>query len=156
MTETLVDIAYGDELWIGRTTVVEQTPTTTWTEVRGIETLNFPSKPPEDVDATHMKSPGRSRETIPGLLPVGDWSQDIQMWIGSPEDTLLEELAEQTEEGTREIVYIEFHIVGGARRTYTGYVNEYTPQGTVGDKRMVTLGLKLFAREETNPRTIPG
>lgn len=146
-----VDVAYGDQLWIGRT-VGE---TTTWTEILGIETLNFPTKAPEEVDVTHLRSPGRSRETIPGLMPVADWSQAIQYWPGEDHDVLLESLYAVAEGGERELVLVEFFVEGGARRTYSGYVDDYTPQGTVGDKRMVNLGLKLFDRQETNPRTLP-
>jgi hypothetical protein len=147
------DIGYQDELWIGRTV----SSTTTWTQILGITELAAPSKVPDDIDVTHMQSPGRSRETIPGLLAIGDWSQDLQYWPGEAHDTLLEDLAEQTETGDREIVQIEFLFATGAtpvRRTYSGYVNEYTPQGSVGEIRTVTLGLKLFDRVTPNPRTI--
>jgi len=144
------DIGYQDELWIGRTVA----SVTTWTQVYGLTELNAPQKVPEDIDVTHMQSPGRSRETIPGLLAIGDWSQDIQYWPGEAHDVLLEELAAKTETGDRELVQIEFLFVGGARRTYSGYVNEYTPSGSVGDVRNVTLGLKLFERTPTNARPI--
>jgi hypothetical protein len=135
------DIGYQDELWIGR-----GTGSVTWTQILGITELSAPQKVPEDIDVTHMQSPGRSRETIPGMLAVGDWSQDIQYWPGELHDVLLEELAAKSETGDRELVQIEFKFLGGARRTYSGYVNEYTPQASVGDVRTVTLGLKLFDR----------
>jgi hypothetical protein len=147
------DIGYQDELWIGRT--VDET--TTWTQILGITELAAPQKVPEDIDVTHMQSPGRSRETIPGLLAIGDWSQDLQYWPGEAHDTLLEELAADTEAGERELVLIEFLFATGAtpkRRTYSGYVNEYTPNASVGEVRTVTLGLKLFDRQATNDRVI--
>lgn len=142
-----VDIGYQDELWIGR----GETPT--WTQVLGIETLAMPEKVPEDVDVTHMQSPGRSRETIPGLLAVGDWSQEIQYWPGEDHDVILEELYAKNEEGDREVILIEFAYDGGTRRTYQGYVNSYIPTSSVGDKRMVNLSMKLFGRVD-NTRTI--
>ena len=148
-----VGIAYQDELWIGRTVAT----VTTWTQILGIEELAAPSKVPEDVDVTHMQSPGNSRETQPGLLSIGDWSQDLQYWPGESHDVLLEDLYGETESGTRELVLIEFLFENGAtpvRRTYQGYVNEYTPQGSVGDKRTVTLALKLFDRQAANVRVI--
>jgi hypothetical protein len=94
---------------------------------------------------------------VPGLLSIGDWSQDLQYWPGEAHDTLLEDLYALTEAGTRELVEIEFLFNNGSadvRRTYSGYVNEYTPQSTVGDKRTVTLALKLFERIDPNPRTV--
>lgn len=143
------DIAYQDELWIGR----EDTGGTDWTQILGIETLGAPERVPEEIDVTHMQSPGRTRETIPGLLAAADWSQEIQHWIGHESHELLDELAELTETGEHEDVLIEFNV-GGIRRTYRGYVNHFTPSGTVGDKRMVTLALKIFERETPNPRVV--
>jgi hypothetical protein len=144
------DIAYDWELWIGRT-VAE---TTTWTQIYGFTSLPFPQQLPEDVDVTHMQSPGRTRETIPGLLPVADWSQEKQIWDGDAGDTLLDTLAALTEAGTKEDVLIEFNIPDGMRRTYRGYVNLYTPTGTVGDVAMANVSLKLNERQASNARVI--
>jgi hypothetical protein len=148
-----VDIAYDWEMWIGRTVAA----VTTWTQIMGFETLPFPAQAPEDVDVTHMQSPGRTRETAPGLLPVADWSQEKQLWPGSPGDILLLTLADLTEAGTKEDVLIEFNLdpAGSSiRRTYRGYINSYTPTGTVGDKAMAELAVKIMERQATNPRTI--
>ena len=156
--ESQADIAYDWELWIGRTTIVESVPTTTWTQIRGFEGLPFPEQTPEDVDVTHLQSPGRTRETIPGLLPVVDWSQEKQLWPDDDGDQLLETLAGLTEAGTKEDVLFEFNLEPGGtsiRRTYRGYVNSYTPTGTVGDKAMATLAVKIMERQATNSRTIP-
>lgn len=147
------DLAYNWELWIGRTVAM----TTTWTQIFGFEALPFPEQVPEDIDVTHINSPGRTRETIPGLIPVVDWSQEKQLW-GDDGDTLLEELAELTAAGTRETVQIEFNIdpAGtGIRRTYRAYVNQFTPTGSVGEKAMATVDFKILDRQATNPRTIP-
>jgi len=147
------EIAYDWELWIGRT-VAE---TTTFTQIFGLESLPFPEQVPEDQDVTHMQSPGRTRETTPGLLPVADWSQDIQIWPGDACDTLLEALAALTASGEKEDVLIEFNIDPAgtkARRTYRGYVNSYTPTGTVGEKAMATLAVKILDRQDTDARVI--
>ena len=151
------DIAYDWELWIGRETGTVEDPETTWTQIRGFESLPFPEQAPEDVDVTHMQSPGRTRETIPGLLPVADWSQDKQLWPGDDGDILLSTLADLTEAGTKEDVLLEFNLEpAGAsiRRTYRGYINSYTPTGTVGDKAMATLNVKIMERQASNARTI--
>lgn len=141
------DIGWRDELWIGRT-VAE---VTTWTQILGVETLGTPERTPEEVDVTHMQSPGRTRETIPGLLTSADWSQELQYWPAHESQELLETLAGLTETGEKEDVLVEFGV-GGVRRTYRGYVNTFTPSSTVGDKRMVTLGMKIFERINPNPR----
>lgn len=147
-----VGIGWQDELWIGRT--ASGGGTTTWTQILGIETINTPEKVPEDVDVTHMQSPGRTRETIPGLLAAADWSQEIQYWPAHESQQLLETLAGLTEDGTKEDVHVEF-VVGGIRRTYRGYVSHFTPQSSVGEKRMATLAMKIFERITPDPRVLP-
>lgn len=150
------DIAYDWELWIGRED--EITPGTyNFTQIFGFENLPFPEQVPEDVDVTHMQSPGRTRETIPGLLPVADWTQEKQLWAGDAGDTMLETLSALTAAGTKEDVLIEFNIDPAGtsiRRTYRGYINSYTPTGTVGDKSMGNLAVKILDRQATNTRTI--
>ena len=147
------DIAYDWELWIGRT-VAE---TTTWTQIFGFESLPFPDQIPEDEDATHMQSPGRTRETTPGLLPVADWSQEKQLWAGDAGDVLLDTLAGLTASGAKEDVLIEFNMDPEGtktRRTYRGYVNSYTPTGTVGGKSMANVAVKILDRQATDARVI--
>lgn len=145
------DIGYQDELWIGP--VDGGTTPTSWTQILGIETLNTPERTPDDVDVTHMQSPGRTRETIPGLMSAADWSQELQYWPEHESQILIEELATATETGSRVDVLIEF-VVGGIRRTYRGYVNAWTPQSSVGDKRMASLAMKIMNRLEDNPRAV--
>jgi hypothetical protein len=146
-------LAYDWEMWIGRTVA----STTTWTQIYGFEALPFPDQVPEDIDVTHLQSPGRTRETMPGLLPVVDWTQDKQLWFDAGDD-LLELLAAQTATGVREDVLIEFNLdpTGSEiRRTYRGYVNSFTPTGSVGDKAMASVAIKILDRQPTNTRTIP-
>lgn len=148
-----VDIAYQYEMWIGRTvaSVLE------WTQVFGLESLPFPEQQPEEVDVTHMQSPGRTRETIPGLIGVVDASVEKQRWGADDGDILLDELAGLTASGAREDVLIEFNTGGAApevRRTYRGYINSYTPTGTVGDKEMCAVSMKIFELQATNARVI--
>ncbi|MFC3059514.1 phage tail tube protein [Paenirhodobacter populi] len=146
------EVAWDDELWIGPTSPAGAT-VTEWTQIYGIETLNTPERTPDDIDVTHMQSPGRARETIPGMMGSADWSQDLQFWPTHASQVLLDNLATLTETGEYENVLIEF-VVGGIRRTYRGYVNTFIPQASVGEKRMVTLNLKIFERRATNPRPV--
>lgn len=149
-------IAYDWELWIGRETA-PGADDHTFTQIYGFESLPFPDQVPEDIDVTHLNSPGRTRETLPGLLPVADWSQDKQYWPGDPGDVILEALAALTAEGSREIVLFEFNIDPAgtsARRTYRGYVNSFIPTGSVGDKAMASMSAKILDRQATNARVI--
>lgn len=140
-----VDIAYQYEMWIGPVPGGTGVTVPDWTQVFGFETLNFPTKVPEDIDVTHMQSPGRSRETKPGLLPVGEFSQEMQRWRTDPGQNLLEELADLNEVGTPEDVLVEL-VIGGTRRTYRTNISSFSSGGTVGGKEMATLDAKLFNR----------
>lgn len=151
------DIAYDWELWIGRTAVVEGSPVTTYTQILGFTSLPFPDKTPEDLDVTHMQSPGRSRETTPGLTAAVDWTQEKQIWVGNAGDTLLATLAALSDAGTPEDVIVEFNLTPdgtGPRRAYRAQVRAYNPVGEVGGVAMVSVAFKIF-----NPvaagRTIP-
>ena len=145
------DVAWNDELWIGP--IGTGVTVTAWTQILGVEEVAMPEKTPDDIDVTHMQSPGRSRETIPGLLSVADFSQELQFWDGHASQELLDDLAALTEAGTPEYIRVEMKV-GTIRRTYRGYVETFNPQGSVGDKRMATLTMKLFERVTPNPRVV--
>ncbi|WP_417257354.1 hypothetical protein [Celeribacter sp.] len=136
-------VSYQDELWIGRTVSEIET----FTQVLGVEEVSMPENVPDDVDVTHQQSPGRTKETIPGMLPSADYSQDLQFWPNDAGQTIIDELAALTEAGTPEYVSLVF-VVGSKQRVYRGYVNSYTPTGTVGDKRMASMSAKIFNRLE--------
>jgi hypothetical protein len=156
MTASQAQVSYNDQVWIGRQTGTAEAPVTTWTQILGLEPVPFPENVPEEIDVTHQQSPGRSRETRPGLSPAVDATLEKQMWLGHAGDTLLITLADAYEGGTREDVLIEFLIDASQplRRTYRGHIISYIPQATVGDKRMASVGMKIFERQATNPRTI--
>lgn len=145
------DVAWNDELWIGP--VGAGGTVTAWTQVLGVEEVAMPEKTPDDIEVTHMQSPGRSRESIPGLLAVADFSQELQFWDGHASQALLDSLAALTEAGNPEFIRVEMKV-GSLRRTYRGYVETFNPQGSVGDKRMATLTMKLFERVTPNPRVV--
>lgn len=152
MPASQAKISYNDQLWIGRTVA----DVTTWTQILGIEDLPLPSKVPPSEDVTHQQSPGRSRETIPGLSDSVEASIEKQLWLGSPSDVLLTDLADDYELGIKEDVLIEFLVDPTAtsplRRTYRGNVTGFVPGANVGTKRMVTVSMSIFERQSTNER----
>lgn len=146
------DVSWGDQLYIGRFASGGGDPA--FTQIYGIETMPMPERAPEDMDVTHQQSPGRSRETIPGLMAAADYSLEKQLWATDAGDLLLDELAGLSEAGNAEHVLIEF-VVADIRRTYRGYVNAFTPQAPVGEKRPVTVAFKIFNRVTPDPRPLP-
>ncbi|NPD15745.1 hypothetical protein HOY34_11080 [Xinfangfangia sp. D13-10-4-6] len=142
-------VAWQDELWIGRTATGGGGPD--WVQILGIETIAMPDRVPESIRVTHMQSPGRAHEDVPGFMESADYSQDLQDW-GEDEEflELLDDLAALTEAGTPEFVQIAF-VVGGRQRTYRGYVNSFTPAGTVAEKRTAAASFKILNRITPNP-----
>ena len=154
---TKADVAHDWELWIGRTAIVDEEPVTTWTQIRGFEAMPHPDQQPERQDATHMQSPGRARETIAGLLPEAEWSQEKQLWPEDDGDILLKELSDLTRLGTAEDVLIEFNIgpdTSDFRETFRGEVSSYIATGTVGQIGMANLTLLIRDPQPTNPRVV--
>ena len=155
-TSSQADIAYDWELWIGRESAPGEDDHT-FTQVRGFTALPFPDQQPEREDVTHMQSPGRTRESIPGLLPEAEWSQEKQLWPDDAGDVILKELSDKTRDGEPEEVLIEFNIDpegGSFRETFRGEVSGYIPTGTVGNVAMANLSLLLRNPQATNPRVI--
>ena len=146
------DVAYQFELWLGRYPS-GGTGTPAFTQVLGVETIGMPEQSPEDIDVTHMQSPGATRETIPGLLPVVDYAQEMQDWPDDPGQIILDELATLTAQRQREDIVVEM-VIGDRRRSYRAYVNSFTPTGTVGGKAMASAAFKVMNRLATNPRVV--
>lgn len=135
-----VDIGYGTVIRVGRG------GGPSWTQIMGGEQAGVPSQPPEDIDVTHFQSPGRTRETMPGLKPVADFDLELQYWPESDTDVLLMELADLTSAGSREIVLLEITPNGGQTWVFQAYLNEYVPSMAVAEKQMVTARWKVMAR----------
>jgi len=137
---SLVDIGYGTKIRIGRGAGPD------WTDIMGGEKASVPSQPPDDVDVTHFNSPGGTKETMPGMKAVADYGLELQYWPTSPTHALLQELADLTSAGTRELVLLEITPSGGTAVTYQCYVNEYVPSMSVAEKQMVTASFKVMGR----------
>ena len=63
--------------------------TPTWTNVTGVQNIEWPDRVPADLDITNQASPGLAEENMPGLLPAIDWSVDLLLDDGSAGDTAL-------------------------------------------------------------------
>lgn len=135
-----VDIGWGTVIRFGR----GEGPS--WTQIMGAEQAGIPSQPPEDLDVTHFQSPGRTRETRPGMKAVADYEVTLQYWPGSDTDEMLMELAALTDAGTPEIGLLEITPNGGQTWLFQAYLNEYVPSMSVAEKQMVACRFKVMAR----------
>ena len=96
---------------------------------------------------------GRAKAPPTPDLPHRPKASAVPWHHGHASQELLDDLAALTEAGTPEYIRVEMKV-GTIRRTYRGYVETFNPQGSVGDKRMATLTMKLFERVAPNPRVV--
>lgn len=123
----------------------------TWTTLNGVEEAQFPDQTPDDVDTTHLGSPGETEESIAGLKKVGSLTLPIQYAPGGPTDTLLSGLAD-----THEDVVLEIVPKGGSTHRWAAYVNSWRPTDiNAKGKMMAELVLKVKAKISTDPPAEP-
>jgi len=126
-------IGYGSSVRIG----VGATPT--WTVLELIGDLELPDEQVDDVEVTHMKSPGRRKQFIAGLIDGGEVGIPMNYIPGSASDILIRGLKASGEQ-----VLIEFTITeDGDPETYSGYCKGYSRTAPIGDKMTATATFKL-------------
>lgn len=111
--------------------------TPTWTNVTGVQNIEWPDRVPADLDITNQASPGLAEENMPGLLPAIDWSVDLLLDDGSAGDTALTALnARDGTTGEKELHLVEV-TAGGKTITCVGYLKDYKPIASL--KGVVTM-----------------
>lgn len=95
-----------------------------WTNIPGIDEVDFPDQTRPNLDVTHLESPGDTEETIRGMKPVAEWSKTMHYVEGSDADVALVAL-----DASGDTFIMEFKPGAGAARQYSAYVNGYVPSG---------------------------
>ena len=106
-----------------------------------ITNVTPPSDSVDDLDATHMKSPGRVREFISGLSDPGDMSLDGNYVPGAATDAFI--LAWRLSGETRAVRIVYPASLSVNYDQFPAYVKSYTPTMSIGEKMGFTLGLKV-------------
>lgn len=140
--------SYQDELWLARK--ASGGSSFTATQILGVSTFAMPEKVPDSLDVTHQQSPGRSRESISGLLAEAEFSTELQFWPEHPSQIMVDALATLTEQGAPEEVQASF-VVGGIQRTYRAHVWTWIPNAPLGETRTANITLKIYERITPNP-----
>lgn len=83
---TLAKVGYGGEFHLGNSTDI-------LTELVEVVSFTLPNGETETVEATHLKSPGRRREYIAGMIEDGELEVTLNYVPGSATDTLILEAA---------------------------------------------------------------
>jgi len=132
MTEAT--IGYGTQIRIG----VGVTPT--WTTLAEIKDVTWPVAEADDIEATHMASPNRTKEFISGLTDNGEVVVPMNWVPGSATDVLLAGL-----KASGELVQVEFtdNTDGATPEVYVGYVRRYSRTSPVNDVQMAEAAFRI-------------
>ncbi|SNT76713.1 phage tail tube protein [Paracoccus seriniphilus] len=126
-------IGYGSRVRIG----VGETPT--WTELEFVGDIDMPDEQIDEIEVTHMKSPGRRKQFISGLTDGGEVSIPMNYIPGSATDVLLLGLKASGETVQVEITLTET----GTPEIYAGFLKGYARTAPVNDKMMATATFRL-------------
>ncbi len=106
----------------------------TFTTIVGVEEFDMPDQTPDDIDVTHLNSPGDTEESIPGMKKAVDWDLNIQYAPGSDTDVLLTSLRVSGED-----FLLEIKAVGAEARTWAAYVKNYRATGINAKGKMMSV-----------------
>jgi predicted secreted protein len=107
-------------------------------ELAEITDVTPPNAQTDDVEVTHMQSPGRVKEYIPGLTDYQTMQVGMNYVPSSATDAFLRTW--QTD-GTSRACKITYP--NAVTHTFTGYFKGYQPSAAVADKMSATLEVKV-------------
>lgn len=129
-------IGYGSTIRIGRGA------TPTWTEIELVGDITLPDEQIDEVEITHMKSPGRRRQFIAGLLDGGEITVPMNYIPGSVTDVLLLDIKSTGEEIILEITPGE----GSVPEQYSAFLKGYARTAPIDDKMTAEATFRLSAQ----------
>lgn len=126
-------LGYGTTVRIGRG------PTPTFTEIALVGDVDLPDEQADEVEVTHMKSPGRRKQFISGLIDSGEIGIPMNYIPDSATDTLLKSIKASGED-----VIVEITLPGAADlEQFTGFLKGYARTAPVNDKMTATATFRL-------------
>lgn len=110
----------------------------TWLPVAEVTSITPPSDTVDQVDVTHMQSPNRRREFVPGLSDPGSASLEMNFVPGSASDLLIQEIR-----GTGEQVKCRITFPSSVTWVFDGQIESYEPAIPNEDKMTATVSFKV-------------
>lgn len=144
MPETQASIGYGSYFHIS------EDSGSTWTEIAEVFDITPPNDTVDEIDATHMQSPNRTREFIPGLIDPGEASFEMNFVPGSTSDLKISALKVA---GTRVKCRITFP--NSVTWVFTGWVSGYEPAVPTDDKMTATVTWRVSGSTVSTPAAAP-
>ena len=124
MAESQARIGLGSKAFITR-----DQPDAVKFELAEIKDMNWPSAEADEVDVTHMASPGGFKEFIQGLKDLSTTTLAMNWVPGSPTHTLIMELFASGEKFT-----LEFLLVGETQgEKFRAFIKGYPRTAPVGE-----------------------
>ncbi|WP_414898431.1 phage tail tube protein [Rhodovulum sp. YEN HP10] len=108
-----------------------------------VNEITPPNQQADDIDVTHQKSPGKTREYIAGMIEPGDMTVSLNWIPGSPTDLVIQSLKAS---GARRRMRIAWN--NGIAWTFTGYIKGFEPSTALGDKMTGTVTIKVAGSTE--------
>lgn len=144
MAETEASIGYGSQFHLSRDSEA------TWLPLGEVYDITPPNDTVDEVDATHMQSPNRTREFIPGLIDPGEASFEQNFIPGSASDALIREI-----KGLGERVRCRITFPNGVTWKFTGWVSGYEPAVPTDDKMTATVTWRVTGPTVSTPAAAP-
>lgn len=136
MTEAILGYDTGYEIWDSTLSVPAYVP------VAEVTMVTPGSATADRVEATHMKSPGRRREYIAGLIDSGEASIEINWVPGSATDELIRRVFESGETVLHRITF-----PNKARVAFEAQITGYEKDVPVDDRMTATITVSVSGAE---------
>lgn len=134
---TSAAIGYGAAFGIGDGASPE-----VFTDLAEVFSITPPSETIDIIDATHMASPSRRREFIPGLVDTGDTSFELNFVPGGSAETALDAEIGKTTTTNFRITFPDGSS-GSATWIFAGFVTGFEPSVPNEDKMTATVTIKV-------------
>ncbi|WP_406871623.1 phage tail tube protein [Aminobacter sp. P9b] len=144
MAETAASIGYGSFFHISEDNGA------TWIELAEVFDITPPNDTVDEIDATHMQSPNRTREFIPGLIDPGEASFEMNFVPGSASDL---KVAALKVAGARVKCRITFP--NSVAWVFSGWISSYEPAVPTDDKMTATVTWRVTGSTVSTPAAAP-
>ena len=122
----------------------------TWLQIAEVFDITPPSDTVDQVDVTHMQSPDRRREFVPGLSDPGSAGFEMNFVPGSASDLLIQEIRAAGEQ-----VVCRITFPNAVEWKFTGQVESYEPAVPTEDKMTATVSFKVSGSTVVSPASAP-
>jgi len=100
--------------------------------------ISPPNQQADDVDVTHMASPGQTREFIQGLIDPGEMSITINWVPSDATDVIIQAL--KTSGATRQM---RITWPNNVKWTFSGFIKGFEPSSPIDDRMTATITVRV-------------